>query len=326
MKNTKAEDYMKTMTDKENPKTEQEEEEQNKVPQEDDLKKPIIKDKEYFHSKAHEKANCTLMILTGATLVAAILLVSWCGITKTSNSCDLQEAVKSLRLNFTVSCKYENSKENIERIWAIGISAFVLDFIFLTLSLIFWFLPPARQRTGYLAFYFMDYGKLKSAMNDSLQNYASDVITTDSTISDCWNNIFIKYDCCAVNQVVSTTNDFDTTPWCTTSGSCQLTNSQIPKSCCKAYTVDDYDRAPDICHATVNAGTYRDNCFSRVKMLSDLAITEYQIDMIDTCSFTLGILKIGAVLLTVVMVLMLFICMKTANCTSVIGCDPNKEI
>ncbi|XP_062597830.1 uncharacterized protein LOC134259244 isoform X2 [Saccostrea cucullata] len=259
--------------------------------------------------------------------VVAVVLVSWCDVTKRSKSCDLKEAVEYLRLNFTVSCKYGNSKENIKEIWEIGISTLVLDFVFLFLSLILFMIPGERQRKGYIACYTVlaiqsfvlvcllflrynsivdfkatktetDYGEMKSAMIQSLRdNFTSDVISIKASTSDLWNNFFLKYDCCAVNQVTSTTNDFDTTPWCTTSGSCQQTNSVIPKSCCKAYTIDDYNEAPASCHADVQAGTYRDSCFSRVKMLDDFAITDHQIDVIATITLTLGILKVGEFIL-----------------------------
>lgn len=73
------------------------------------------------------------------------------------------------------------------------------------------------------------------------------------------SEIFMKfqYDCCAINQVTGTTNDFDSTPWCTTSGSCQATASQIPKTCCNGVSEDDYGSAPSDCHSSVNPGTFK---------------------------------------------------------------------
>lgn len=72
------------------------------------------------------------------------------------------------------------------------------------------------------------------------------------------NKLLLKqFDCCAVNEVLGTTNDFDETPWCTTSGTCQATASQIPKSCCKDVTENNYQSAPSACHASVNSGTYK---------------------------------------------------------------------
>lgn len=69
--------------------------------------------------------------------------------------------------------------------------------------------------------------------------------------------IKFKYECCAIDQVTGTTNNFDNTPWCTTSGSCQATASQIPKTCCNYVTADNYQSAPTACHSSVNSGTYK---------------------------------------------------------------------
>ena len=74
---------------------------------------------------------------------------------------------------------------------------------------------------------------------------------------------FFKYDCCGVSEITGTTNDFDNTPWCTTSGSCQDTSSQIPKTCCKSITRDNYENAPKDCHEFLTPGSFKDvNCFS----------------------------------------------------------------
>lgn len=72
----------------------------------------------------------------------------------------------------------------------------------------------------------------------------------------CVDLYFSKRSCCGVDRVKSTTNDFDATPWCTTSGSCQATSSQIPKACCINVTENTFTLAPSGCHASVNPGTY----------------------------------------------------------------------
>lgn len=69
-------------------------------------------------------------------------------------------------------------------------------------------------------------------------------------------HVLFQYECCGVNKVVGTTNDFDNTTWCTTSGSCQATASQIPKTCCKGLTKYDYQSAPNDCHSSVNPGYF----------------------------------------------------------------------
>ena len=67
----------------------------------------------------------------------------------------------------------------------------------------------------------------------------------------------MKYNCCAIHDVMGTTNDFDNTLWCTTDGSCQATVSQIPRTCCKDVTLTNYTSAPATCHASVNLGTFK---------------------------------------------------------------------
>lgn len=59
-----------------------------------------------------------------------------------------------------------------------------------------------------------------------------------------------------MNSVQSKTNDFDTTPWCTYSGTCQEGNSEIPKTCCQSVDEDTYLLAPTDCYASVTSGTY----------------------------------------------------------------------
>ncbi|XP_062585814.1 uncharacterized protein LOC134247474 [Saccostrea cucullata] len=88
-------------------------------------------------------------------------------------------------------------------------------------------------------------------MKSSLDtNFVSDDISSANVTSNEWNMFFIDFECCAVNAVTGPTNDFDTSPWCTTSGSCQRTDSQIPKACCIGVTKDDYQSAPASCHGS----------------------------------------------------------------------------
>lgn len=107
----------------------------------------------------------------------------------------------------------------------------------------------------------------KDGMMSSLQaNFSSDAINTGNNISDAWNTLFIDYECCGVNKVVGTTNDFDTTTWCTTLGTCQATASQIPKTCCKGVTKYDYQNASNECHSSVNPGEYNEKgCYDVIK-------------------------------------------------------------
>lgn len=112
-----------------------------------------------------------------------------------------------------------------------------------------------------------DLHDLHDKMISSLkENFGSDNFTIGTNISFEWNNLFIDYECCGVNRVVGTTNDFDNTSWCTTSGSCQATASQIPKTCCKGVTKYDYQSAPNDCHSSVSPGHYYEKgCYSVIK-------------------------------------------------------------
>ncbi|XP_061168260.1 uncharacterized protein LOC133177190 [Saccostrea echinata] len=266
--------------------------------------------------------------------VIAAFLVSWSDLIKRSKPCERGEALKMLDVNY--SCQYEEDKRKLESILRIGISSLALDSFFLSGCLIFCLTLPVLRRKGLMTLYSLfavvavvfcglllneylvisrikavqkttDYHKLRKDMLESLQqNYRSDILNSSDVISNSWNSFFIKYDCCAVKQVTSTTNDFDTTPWCTTSGSCQQTNSQIPKTCCRDVTEDDYMNAPDSCHATVTAGTYKESCFIRIKSLSDDGMQECELDALCTYVFTLGISKLAAFVLSIVTVLIRF--------------------
>ncbi|XP_061169806.1 uncharacterized protein LOC133179091 isoform X2 [Saccostrea echinata] len=112
-----------------------------------------------------------------------------------------------------------------------------------------------------------DKPNIKQAMKTSLtKNFRSDNVSSPYETSNEWNKFFMKHQCCGVDIVSGTTNDFDTTPWCTTSGSCQQTNSQIPKTCCKYSTIEDYDSARSNCHASVSSDSYYEmGCIQKVQ-------------------------------------------------------------
>lgn len=97
-------------------------------------------------------------------------------------------------------------------------------------------------------------------------HFVEDTTTNSNSLSNSWNHMFMELDCCGVNAVVSTTNDFDATSWCTTLGSCQATSSQIPKTCCLNVDRNSYTSAPVGCHASVNSGTYNlKGCYAVLK-------------------------------------------------------------
>uniref|UniRef100_K1QA03 Uncharacterized protein n=1 Tax=Magallana gigas TaxID=29159 RepID=K1QA03_MAGGI len=87
-------------------------------------------------------------------------------------------------------------------------------------------------------------------------NYKEDTLTNRNSISNAWNYMFMTLDCCGVNPVVSTKNDFDSTYWCTDDGSCHGAVSNIPKTCCLNVDENTYTTAPTACHSSVHTGTY----------------------------------------------------------------------
>nr|XP_022328440.1 uncharacterized protein LOC111127519 isoform X2 [Crassostrea virginica] len=142
-------------------------------------------------------------------------------------------------------------------------------------------------------------------------NYKSDNASSNDLESSAWNQFFLKYDCCAVHEVNGTTNDFDNTPWCTTSGSCQDTSSQIPRTCCKDVTLNNYTSAPSNCHASVNRGTYKQNCMDPLKKLSVNNIEEYQLSLLSFSLLFPIILQV--IEITIVIVLMFPRCYGSVN-------------
>lgn len=132
--------------------------------------------------------------------------------------------------------------------------------------------------------------KIQERMGESFKdNYVGDTLTSSNSISNAWNYMFMTIDCCGVNSVQSKTNDFDTTPWCTYSGTCQEGNSEIPKTCCLSVDEDTYLLAPNDCFASVTSGTYNTKgCYDA---LEDMVFTET-----TTMSIVTGISTVWAIL------------------------------
>nr|XP_011416291.3 tetraspanin-4-like isoform X1 [Crassostrea gigas]XP_019919577.2 tetraspanin-4-like isoform X1 [Crassostrea gigas]XP_034337311.1 tetraspanin-4-like isoform X1 [Crassostrea gigas] len=122
-----------------------------------------------------------------------------------------------------------------------------------------------------IALWFTMKNEVETDMQDKMVTilhsyYLDDGTTSSYPISNAWNYLFLTLGCCGVNPVLSTTNDFDGTSWCTTSGSCQATVSQIPKTCCLNINKNNYTSAPSACHASVNSGTYNTKgCYAALK-------------------------------------------------------------
>eukprot|EP00105_Crassostrea_gigas_P017339 XP_011435081.1 PREDICTED: tetraspanin-4-like [Crassostrea gigas] len=109
--------------------------------------------------------------------------------------------------------------------------------------------------------------EVKDKMLVSLKdNYKEDILANSNSISNAWNYMFMALDCCGVNPVVSTANDFDSTSWCLVSGSCKGLNTQIPRTCCLNVDENTYTNAPIGCYYVINPGTYNTKgCYDALK-------------------------------------------------------------
>lgn len=238
--------------------------------------------------------------------------------------CELGRALDSISVEFNNPCKYDGIRSGT--LCNQGIAVLVVNFL-LVITVLFFHLTEKRKckigmciLLGLSAVVFVilmmksykdvlnskaeeiDFSKVQSAMETSLQkHYTSDNISGLNAISNNWNKFFIKYECCAVNQVEGIRNDFDKTPWCTITGTCQDTSHQIPRTCCKDVTENNYLTAKESCYFYLNAGTYKSNCMDTVKMLSVVNKDGYLITLILICLLVLGTLEIADFLLVMLL-------------------------
>ncbi|XP_048776319.2 tetraspanin-9-like [Ostrea edulis] len=98
------------------------------------------------------------------------------------------------------------------------------------------------------------------------KNFIDDSLNSTSKISNAWNLVFLMLDCCGVNPVEGSTNDFDLTPWCTTNGTCHRTNAQIPRSCCNGVDETNFTKASRSCFFNVS-NYHTQGCFERLQEL-----------------------------------------------------------
>lgn len=138
--------------------------------------------------------------------------------------------------------------------------------------------------------------KIQERMGESFKdNYVGDALTSSNSISNAWNYMFMTIDCCGVNSVQSKTNDFDTTPWCTYSGTCQEGNSEIPKTCCLSVDEDTYLLAPNDCYASVTSGTYNTKgCYDALedKVFMETTTISIVTGLSTVCAIINGVLAI----------------------------------
>lgn len=276
---------------------------------------------------AEEIRTCyALLAFKRILMVSAIVLISTSTDISLVKPCDLEKALDSLGLGVTSPCTYNVTKDRSTSLCAWGIGVLVVNFIFFIMILYFklmskkwkWVLFFVHAVAAILFACVMlrsynevlnnkavktdNFDQFKSSMINLLKkSFTSDNISSSNPISNRWNKFFIEYNCCAINQVTGTTNDFDSTPWCTTSGSCQATASQIPKTCCNYVSEDDYGSAPTACHSSVTSGTFKSNCMIAIRRLSVTNIEEYKITLLEVFLLIIGILEIAEVILVLVL-------------------------
>lgn len=256
--------------------------------------------------KTVEKKTFTVVLtMKFAIATGTVLFLISCNDSFQAKSCDLVKALNSISLNYTVPCIYDGIDGNSKKIVVVGTLTLVLNIIIFILDMIFPLLDKRHYLTKmgicivvllpfFLSIYlFGEYMKISSfktkykdvnyvQLHSNLKvwleiHYTSDNIRSNNMISNDWNKFFIKYDCCAINQVVEKANDFNSTPWCTISGSCQAMVSHIPKTCCKYVSEDDYESAPSACHSAVTPGTFKSSCMDVIKKLSVVNIDEEEL-------------------------------------------------
>ncbi|XP_021349360.1 uroplakin-1b-like [Mizuhopecten yessoensis] len=104
---------------------------------------------------------------------------------------------------------------------------------------------------------------IKNEFLSQLQSsYTKDDLNKSDEVSSAFNYMFMQMECCGVNPVTATTNDFDLTPWRIEDG----VSLKIPKGCCIGVTEDTYSAfANTSCTDTATSGTYHsDGCYDTI--------------------------------------------------------------
>ncbi|XP_056013275.1 CD63 antigen-like isoform X2 [Ostrea edulis] len=121
-----------------------------------------------------------------------------------------------------------------------------------------------------------------------------------------WFQLKDELDCCGVNPVEGSTNDFDLTPWCTTKGTCHRTNAQIPRSCCNGVDETNFTKAPRSCFFNVS-NYHTQGCFERLQ------------ELIKTYSTpAIGILFTVVIIMLLAVVCALVLCNQTGSKSNVV--------
>ncbi|XP_021349358.1 CD63 antigen-like isoform X1 [Mizuhopecten yessoensis] len=148
-----------------------------------------------------------------------------------------------------------------------------------------------------LAFFFLLRTQLDDTIKDEFlsqlqSSYTKDDLDKSDEVSSAFNYMFMQMECCGVNPVTATTNDFDLTPWRSGDG----VSLKIPKGCCIGVTEDTYSAFVNTaCTDTATSGTYHsDGCYDAI--MSSFGST---LDM-------MGYICLGALLLQILIVIFTF--------------------
>eukprot|EP00105_Crassostrea_gigas_P035431 XP_019919579.1 PREDICTED: uncharacterized protein LOC105320305 isoform X2 [Crassostrea gigas] len=254
----------------------------------------------YLYRDLNNRTCHTLLALKGILLVAAIVLISSSNEISKAKECDLEEKLVSLSVDITSPCKYDEIKKKSTTLCDLGISFLVLNAIIFLLIFNSLWIPKDKEFGIFIAL--IGFVVVAAVYSGKTIKFYKEVLDSKTEQKDA-------YDCCAINQVQGTTNDFDSTPWCTTSGSCQATASQIPKTCCNYVTEEDYGSAPTACHSSVNPGTFKSNCMIPIKTLSTIHIEECQLSQLLMALLTIGTFGIAEILIEGIWISIYFCCL-----------------
>ncbi|XP_078327036.1 uncharacterized protein LOC111126690 isoform X2 [Crassostrea virginica] len=259
------------------------------------------------HIKARNvKGAYAVLVIQTVLMMTAIALISSSVHCKNVKPCELQTALDFIYLKYnTHPCKYNAIKEMSSGFLGLGIILICWNAILflLTMCICWWKFGEKKQIIAVLILYIIIIIGTFAIFIVNLEKYIRFMKEREAQRD--------VHNCCAVHDVMGTTNDFDNTPWCTTSGSCQDTSSQIPRTCCKDVTLNNYTSAPSTCHASVNSGTYKPNCMDQVRKRSVKNIDEYQLGILSLSLLFSMILQILEV--TIMTVLLFLPCCGCKN-------------
>lgn len=110
--------------------------------------------------------------------------------------------------------------------------------------------------------------KLKDEMKTALTKFKNDDLTTHE-ISTGWNHLQMNFQCCGIDAVTTTTNDYDGSTWQV--GLSNGNPTEVPLSCCPGVTSSSYTSASAtnaLCPSnkgTAPVGHYSTGCYDAVK-------------------------------------------------------------